>query len=234
MASFEKAWRTASLPYPFPRTNKALSKLSSFIAELEKAERSLSRRDRQLRGLIKRHGPCRIRPHNRYFETLVEAVISQQLSTKAADTICNRFKSMYAPGRFPEPERILATPNDTLRATGMSNGKVSFVKDIAAKTQDGSLKFKRMAKMSDDEVIEMLTQVKGIGVWTAHMFLIFSLGRMDVLPVGDLGIRRAVERLYGFDHLPTAAEIEHVAEERGWRPYCSIASWFLWRSWEEK
>jgi DNA-3-methyladenine glycosylase II len=211
-----------------------LSKLSSFIEDLKKAERSLSRRDQQLRGLIKRHGPCLIRPHNRYFETLVEAVISQQLSTKAADTICNRFKAVYAPDRFPAPERILATPSETLRATGMSNGKVSFVKDLAAKTQDGALKFNRVAKMSDDEVIEMLTQVKGIGVWTAHMFMIFSLGRMDVLPVGDLGIRRAVERLYGFDHLPTAAEIEQVAEERGWRPYCSIASWFLWRSWEEK
>jgi DNA-3-methyladenine glycosylase II len=83
-------------------------------------------------------------------------------------------------------------------------------------------------------VIEMLTQVKGIGVWTAHMFLIFSLGRMDVLPVGDLGIRRAIERLYEFDHLPTADEIEQIAEERGWRPYCSIASWFLWRSWENE
>jgi DNA-3-methyladenine glycosylase II len=223
-----------SLRYHFLRNIITLSKLSSFIAELEKAERCLSRRDRELRGLIKRHGPCRIRPHNRYFEILVEAVISQQLSTKAADTICNRFKTIYAPVSFPEPERILATPNETLRATGMSNGKVSFVKDIAAKTRDGSLKFSRVGRMSDDEVIEMLTQVKGIGVWTAHMFLIFSLGRMDVLPVGDLGIRRAVERLYGFDHLPTAAEVEQVAEERGWRPYCSIASWFLWRCWEEK
>ncbi len=201
---------------------------------MEKAERSLARRDHKLRGLIKRHGPCRIRPHNRHFETLVEAVISQQLSTKAADTICARFKAIYAPDRFPKPERILATPNETLRAAGMSNGKVSFVKDLAAKTQNGALKFNRLARMSDDEVIETLTQVKGIGVWTAHMFLIFSLGRMDVLPVGDLGIRRAVERLYEFDHLPTAAEIEQVAEDRGWRPYCSIASWFLWRSWEEK
>jgi DNA-3-methyladenine glycosylase II len=222
------------LRHPFPRTIETLSKLSLFIEDLKKAERSLSRRDQQLRGLIKRHGPCRIRPHNRYFETLVEAVISQQLSTKAADTICNRFKAVYAPDRFPAPERILATPSETLRATGMSYGKVSFVKDLAAKTQDGALKFNRVAKMGDDEVIEMLTQVKGIGVWTAHMFMIFSLGRMDVLPVGDLGVRRAVERLYGFDHLPTAAEIEQVAEERGWRPYCSIATWFLWRSWEEK
>lgn len=194
----------------------------------------MSRRDQRLRNLIKHHGPCRIRPHNRYFETLVRSVISQQLSTKAADTIYNRFKAIYAPDGFPKPERILATPDETLRATGMSNGKVSFIKDLVAKTQDGALTFNRIAKMSDEEVIAMLTRVKGIGVWTAHMFLIFSLGRLDVLPVGDLGIRRAIERLYGFDHLPSAAEIEQVAEERGWRPYCSIASWFLWRSGEEK
>lgn len=207
-----------------------MSKLSPFVAALKEAERTLSRRDPRLRELIKQHGPCRIRPHNRYFETLVEAVISQQLSAKAAETIYNRFKAVYAPDRFPKPERILATPNETLRATGISNGKVSYVKDLAARTQDGALMFNRIAKKSDEEVIAMLTQVKGIGVWTAHMFLIFSLGRMDVLPVGDLGIRKAIERLYGFDHLPSAAEIEQVAEERGWRPYCSIASWYLWRS----
>jgi DNA-3-methyladenine glycosylase II len=173
-------------------------------------------------------------PHTRHFETLVDAIISQQLSTKAADTIVGRFKAIYAPARFPRPAQILSTPDETLRATGMSGAKVTFVKDLAAKTEDGAIKFSRLSRMSDEEIIETLVAVKGIGVWTVHMFLIFSLGRMDVLPVGDLGIRRAVERLYGFDRLPNAAEIEQVAEDRGWRPFCSIASWFLWRSWEEK
>ncbi|MGE0128577.1 MAG: DNA-3-methyladenine glycosylase [Blastocatellales bacterium] len=213
---------------------KANEKLTIFQESLREAERHLSKRDPVLRPFIKKHGPCRLRPHTRHFETLVDAIISQQLSTKAAETIVGRFKSIYAPARFPKPAHILATPDERLRATGMSGAKVAFVKDLATKTEDGVVKFSRLARMSDEEVIEMLVPVKGIGVWTVHMFLIFSLGRMDVLPVGDLGIRRAIERLYGFDRLPNPAEIEQIAEERGWRPYCSIASWFLWRSWEEK
>ncbi|MCG3163744.1 MAG: DNA-3-methyladenine glycosylase [Acidobacteria bacterium] len=214
--------------------SKTNEKLTIFQESLRAAERHLSKRDPLLRPFIKRHGPCRLRPHTRHFETLVDAIISQQLSTKAAETIVGRFKAIYAPARFPKPAHILTTPDETLRATGMSGAKVAFVKDLAAKTEEGAIKFSRLARLSDEEIIEMLVPVKGIGVWTVHMFLIFSLGRMDVLPVGDLGIRRAIERLYGFDHTPNAAEIEQLAEERGWRPFCSIASWFLWRSWEEK
>ncbi|MGH9936392.1 MAG: DNA-3-methyladenine glycosylase family protein [Blastocatellia bacterium] len=213
---------------------KANEKLTNFQESLRAAERHLSKRDPVLRPFIKKHSPCRLRPHTRHFETLIDAIISQQLSTKAAETIVGRFKSIYAPGRFPKPAQILVTPDETLRATGMSGAKVAFVKDLAAKTDSGAIKFQRLSRMSDEEVVETLIPVKGIGVWTAHMFLIFSLGRLDVLPVGDLGVRRAIERLYGFDRLPGADEIERVAEERGWRPYRSIASWFLWRCWEEK
>ncbi len=205
-------------------------KLRLFQQSLLAAERHLSQRDPVLRPFIKRHSPCLLRPHTRYYETLVRAIISQQLSTKVADTICGRVKAIYAPTRFPKPDQILATPDEKLRATGMSNAKVSFLKDIAAKTADGTLKLSRLSRMDDEEVIAMLTGVKGIGVWTAHMFLIFSLGRLNVLPVGDLGIRKAVERLYGFDHLPNADEIGQIAGQGGWRPYCSVASWFLWRS----
>lgn len=168
-----------------------MSKLDSFVEELKKAERTLARRDKKLGAFIKRYGACSIRPHTRYFHTLVGSIISQQLSTKAADTIHKRFLALYAPTRSPRPEQILATPDEDLRGTGISYPKVSYIKDIAAKTEDGTLKFNRLSKMSDDEIIKMLTTVKGIGVWTVHMFLIFSLGRMDVLPVGDLGIREA-------------------------------------------
>ncbi len=211
-----------------------MPKTEEFLLELQRAERTLSRRDPQMRALIKRYGSCGLRPHTRYFETLVGSVISQQLSTKAADTIFRRFKALYAPARFPKPEQILATPDADLRGVGMSGSKVLFVKDLVAKTQEGAVKFNRLARMSDDEIIAMLTQVKGIGVWTVHMFLIFSLGRLDILPVGDLGIRRGIERLYGFDDLPAADQIEALADEKGWRPYCSVASWFLWRSLENK
>lgn len=209
-----------------PKTSK---KLALFEAQLETAERLLARRDPALRPLIKAHGPCRIRPHTRHFETLVEAIISQQLSTKVADVIVGRFKKLFEPARFPTIDEILATPSEALRGVGMSNGKVSFVKDLAAKTKDGSVRFDRISRMSDEEVMAMLLPVKGIGVWTVHMFLMFSLGRLDVLPVGDLGVRRGVERLYGFDHTPTAEEIEALADQRGWRPYCSVASWYMWR-----
>jgi DNA-3-methyladenine glycosylase II len=208
-------------------------KLARFVAQVTEAERRLARRDPALRPYIKRHAPCRLRPHTRYFETLVDAIISQQLSTKAARTISNRFKALYAPARFPRPDQILATPDDVIRAVGLSNSKVSFIKDLAAKTDCGSLRLRALSRLPDDEVVEMLTSVKGIGVWTVHMFQIFSLGRLDVLPVGDLGIRRGVERLYGFDHLPTADEIEAVADANGWRPYRSVASWYLWRSGED-
>ncbi len=211
-----------------------MSKLDSFLTDLNKAERTLARRDKRLREFIKRYGPCRIRPHTRYFQTLVGSVISQQLSTKAADTIQKRFLALYAPTRSPRPSQILLTPDEDLRACGMSFQKISYIKDIAAKTEEGALKLSKLSRLSDEEIIEMLTQVKGIGVWTVHMFLIFSLGRFDVLPVGDLGIRRAIQLAYGFDQLPTADEIERVADENGWRPYCSVASWYLWRSLENK
>ncbi|MCI0665245.1 MAG: DNA-3-methyladenine glycosylase [Acidobacteria bacterium] len=207
-----------------------MKRTTAFLAQLKAAERALSRRDERLRNLIKRHRPCQISPHNRYFETLIEAVISQQLSTKVADTIYGRFKALYAPARFPKPEQILDTADEVLRATGMSNAKVSFVKDLVAKTGDGTISFNRLSRMSDEQVIEMFTQVKGIGVWTAQMFLIFSLGRLNVLPSGDLGIRKAIQITYGLDDLPGTKEIEKIADENQWKPYCSVASWFLWRS----
>jgi DNA-3-methyladenine glycosylase II len=213
---------------------KSNDKIRLFQETLHAAELHISRRDPVLRAYIKKHRPCLLCPHTRYFETLVDAIISQQLSTKVADTIIGRFKALYSPARFPKPEAVLLTPNEKLRATGMSNGKVSFIKDLAAKTEDGTLKLSRISRMSDEEVIEMLIKVKGIGVWTAHMFLIFSLGRLNVLPVGDLGIRKAVQIAYELADLPDAQQIEQVADERGWRPYCSVASWYLWRVAGEK
>jgi DNA-3-methyladenine glycosylase II len=187
-----------------------------------------------MRDLIKCYGPCRVRPHTRYFQTLVGSIISQQLSTKAADTIHGRFVSLYSPVKFPKPAQIIETPDEHLRSTGISFQKIGYIKDLAAKTEDGTLKLARLARMADDEIIEMLTRVKGIGVWTVHMFLIFSLARMDVLPVGDLGVRRAIQLRYGFDQLPNPVEMERIADENGWRPYRSIASWYLWRSLENK
>ncbi len=205
-----------------------------FVEDLNQAVRALSRRDEKMKAIIRRYGACQLRPHTRYFQTLVTAIVSQQLSTKAADTILGRFVAIYSPGRFPKPAQILETPSEKIRTAGISAQKISYIKDLAARTEEGTLKLSQLYRLSDDEVIRMLTAVKGIGVWSAHMFMIFSLGRLDILPVGDLGIRRAIQLSYGFDQLPVAEEIESVAEERGWRPYCSVASWYLWRSLENK
>jgi DNA-3-methyladenine glycosylase II len=205
---------------------KKLVNTSDFQSQLREAESHLSRRDAVLRRAIREHGPCLIRRHSRYFETLVAAIISQQISTRAADTIEARFKAIYAPARFPTAEQLLETPEDLLRGAGLSSQKLKYLRDLAEKTADGSLPLRKLARLSDAEVIEGLTAVKGIGVWTAHMFMIFSLGRLDILPLGDLGIRRAIERAYG---ITEPAEMEQLAERRGWRPYRSVASWYLWR-----
>lgn len=201
---------------------------TAFREELKRAERMLARRDPAMRLLIRKYGQCGISPHTRYFETLVESVISQQLSTKAAATIYRRFKELYAPARFPRPAQIAATPDEQLRGVGISMQKVSYIKDLATKAEDGALKLSRLSRLPDQEAIDMLTQVKGIGVWTAHMFLIFSLGRLDILPVGDLGIRKAIQLTYGLQAMPEAPEMERLAVERGWAPYRSVASWYLW------
>jgi len=205
-----------------------------FTEQLDIAERHLSRRDAVLRLFIRKYGPCRLRPHRRYFETLVDAIISQQLSSKASETILNRFKTLYSPARFPKATHILATEHESLRGVGLSGQKISYLRDLATRTQEKTLRLNRFSRMGDQEVIDMLVAVKGIGVWTAQMFLIFSLGRLNVLPVGDLGVRRAIERGYGLGELPGAEEIEKLAGERRWHPYCSVASWYLWRSLEKQ
>jgi DNA-3-methyladenine glycosylase II len=211
-----------------------LASSNGFAEELEVAVRTLSRRDAALRPVIKKYGACQLEKHTRYFDTLTGSIISQQLSTKAAATIQARFVALYPKAKRLDPALIKDTPDAHLRAVGLSFQKAAYIKDLAAKTHDKTLRLDRMAKMSDDEIIEMLTQVKGIGVWTVHMFLIFSLGRLNVLPVGDLGIRKGVQNLYGLDHLPDAAEIEAIAEANKWSPYSSVASWYLWRSLENK
>ncbi len=205
-----------------------------FADSLRIAEKHLARRDPVLRQFIKRYGECHLQKHTRYFETLVNSIVSQQLSVKAAATIFQRFVALYAPAKFPKPAQIAATPDETLRGVGLSGQKLSYIKDLAAKVDGGTVQLKRITQMSDDEIIAELTQVKGIGVWTVQMFLIFSLGRLNVLPVGDLGIKLAMQRAYGLAELPKPAELEVVAEQRNWHPYCSVASWYLWRSLENK
>ncbi len=167
------------------------------------------------------------RPRDHY-GVLVRAIIGQQLSTRAADAIYRRLTERFG-GRPPTPEEVLADDPDELRTSaGLSHAKVAYLRSLAEHVLDGSLKLDKLGRMSDDKVIAELVAVKGIGEWSAHMFLMFHLQRPDVVPVGDLGIRRAVMLAYGLDVMPTPAEVAARAER--WRPHRTLASLFLWRS----
>ena len=174
-----------------------------------------------------------ILPHTNHYQELVESIISQQLSVKAAATITGRFVDLFG-GNFPTPEQIVAKDIEELRSVGLSRPKAAYIRDLAEHVIDGRLRFTDLDLQSNDDIIQMLTGVKGIGEWTAHMFLIFSLGRLDVLAHGDLGIRNGIKQLYGFDHAPTPEEIKEIAKQQQWTPYESIACWYVWKSLENE
>ena len=192
------------------------------------ASRHLRRADVRLAPIIAQVGPCTLKRERHAFRTLVESIVSQQISFKAAEAILGRFRALF-PGRpFPSPAEVLAMPPDRLRGAGLSNQKMTYVRDLAAKFADGTIRPGRFARLADDDIAEQLIQVKGIGRWTAEMFLMFALNRPDVLPVDDLGLRKAMQRLYRLRKLPNAETIERLAEP--WHPYRTIATWYLWRS----
>ena len=200
-----------------------------------KAIRHLKKCDPVLRSVIERVGTCELHsecePHQ--FGALVDAIIYQQLAYKAAQTISRRFRQIYASrdgvaaGRLPEPKELQRTPVRKLRSAGLSRQKIGYLRDLARKASDGTLELGRFGRMTDEAVIENVTQVKGIGRWTAEMFLIFSLKRPDVLPVGDLGLQYGFKEAYGLRALPSAGKMQKLGE--AWRPYRSIATWYLWK-----
>jgi DNA-3-methyladenine glycosylase II len=202
-------------------------------ADYAKARRTLMRRDPVMRDLIRRHGACGLADHQHTdpYKALVHSIMSQQLSTKAAATIARRFDELFG-GTFPTPRQVLDMPEAKLRTVGLSGMKVSFVRDLARRVEDGSLRLDAFDAMSDEAVIEALTEVKGIGRWTAEMFLMFRLHRPDILPVGDLGIVNAIKKQYGLRKLPTPERLRRLGES--WRPYRSIACWYLWASLDNK
>ncbi len=178
--------------------------------------------------IIDRVGPCQIAYREPTFEALARAIVFQQLSTKAARTIYGRLEEA-AGGRIM-PEAIQNLSLGEMRRAGLSKQKISYVRDLAEHALSGKVDFERLPAMSDEEVIVALTDIKGVGVWTAHMFLIFALRRPNVLAVGDLGVRAAIKRHYKKRALPKPAQMEKLAAS--WHPYCSIACWYLWRSLE--
>jgi len=200
---------------------------------MDDALHHLSQVDPIMAGLIARYPSPALKKHTHYYQELVDSIISQQLSVRAAAAIEDRFKAIYG-GTFPAPEQIITTDIETLRSAGLSRPKATYIQDLARHIIDGTVDFSQLDSLSNDEIVTELVKVKGIGEWTAHMFLMFCMGRLDVLPTGDLGIRNGVARLFNFDHVPDAREIEELASARHWHPYESVASWYIWQSLENK
>jgi DNA-3-methyladenine glycosylase II len=195
--------------------------------EIQRALRHLRTADPIMRDLMKRAGPFTLKPRRDRFHTLVGSIISQQISGKAADSIRMRLKQRIAPDRISADSLLRLTAED-LRQVGVSPQKAKYLHDLAERVANGSLRLNTLARLSDEEVIEALIQVKGIGVWTAQMFLIFSLGRLDVFPHDDLGVRVAIRNLYGLVDLPDKHVSHRIAAS--WRPYASVGAWYCWRS----
>ena len=193
------------------------------------AVRHLKKVDPNLAAVIERVGPCRLehRTDGTHFDALLRSIVFQQLSGKAAGTILRRVCDVYG-GQGPTPEALLATPDETLRAAGLSRQKLSYLRSLSEHVRDGRLPEQGIETLDDNAVIEALVGVKGIGRWTAQMFLIFRLGRLDVLPELDLGVQKGLQRAYRMRALPTPKKLLAVGAK--WAPYRSIASWYLWRS----
>ncbi|HEX4645945.1 MAG TPA: DNA-3-methyladenine glycosylase, partial [Verrucomicrobiae bacterium] len=187
--------------------------------------------DKVLARLIQKVGPCGWKPrkHHSPFQALVRSVTYQQLNGTAAATIFGRVKALYPGRRFPSPEDLLATPDEKLRGAGLSRAKVAAIKDIAANTLTGVVPTSRaIARMTNEQIISQLTTIRGVGPWTVEMLLMFKLGRPDVLPATDFGVRKGFAVTYKLKDLPTPAELLEHGER--WRPYRSFAAWYLWRS----
>jgi DNA-3-methyladenine glycosylase II len=193
---------------------------------MRKAVNHLKKSDPVLRAIIERVGPCRMEFGTPEFCSLAEAIVYQQLNGKAAVTIFKRFAALA--GDPLTPEGILKLSDEQLRSVGLSKQKSAYLKDLSAKTAGGLLDFARLHELTDEEVIRHLTQVKGVGVWTAHMFLMFSLQRPNVLPTGDYGVQVAIRKHYKKRKLPKPKDMEKIA--RPWEPYRSVACWYMWRS----
>jgi len=193
----------------------------------------LGAHDPVLADVIARAGLCTIQPDTDYYQRLVSSIIGQQLSVKAAATIKQRFMDIFG-GRLPAPDEILATDFETLRSVGLSAQKANYVRDLAQHVVDGRLSFADIETRSNDDIIKLLTDIKGVGEWTAHMFLMFGMGRTDVLAHGDLGIRNGIRALYGFEHAPAPADIQSLASDHSWAPYESFACWYIWFSLDNK
>ncbi len=194
---------------------------------MRKAVTHLKKADPVLRGVIERIGPFRMNYREPDFEALARSIVYQQLSGRVALAIFTRLAEAAGNGRL-SPGGILGLTPEQMRAAGLSKNKAAYLRDLAERTHSGELDFAAFPSMADDAIVERLTEVKGIGIWTVQMFLIFALRRPDVLPTGDLGIRSAIRKAYGMEDMPKPTQVEEIGAK--WRPWASVAAWYLWRS----
>lgn len=202
----------------------------SVLHPWREAEDHLAAADPIIRDLIVRYGPCRLEPDSDFFGILCNSIISQQLATKAAAAIHARFTAYFE--NSPTPSKVAEAPFEELRGLGLSNQKATYLQDLATKVSSGQITPELFPSMPDEEIIKQLVTVKGIGIWTAQMFLIFALNRPDVFPTDDFGVRKAMMVLYQLDAMPGKTVMEPIAKP--WQPWRSVASWYLWRSLENK
>ena len=220
-------WLAARCEWPHNRP--AWFEPSRTVPDWSPAIRFLSR-DPVLKRLIRLVGPCTLRPRRDYFVVLCQSIFTQQISTKVATVLFSRFRDQF-PARRPTPDRVIAflstADEELVRSTGLSRQKRGYILDLATHFADGRIPTRRLSRMTDEQVVESLTAVNGIGRWTAEMFLIFTLNRPDVLPIDDLGLWESVRRAYGLRDRPKPQEI--LARGEAWRPWRTVATWYLWR-----
>ena len=220
---------------PRPRNRSPEAEAGELPFDPVAAVAHVSSKDSRLGKLIERVGPMRLRLAHLQspFEALAESIVYQQLSGYAAAAILARVVALFRPRKFPRPGDLLAMSDERLRAAGLSQGKIAALRDLATKTIDGTVpQMRELRKLSDEEIVERLSAVRGIGRWTAEMLLIFRLGRPDVLPATDYGVRKGFARVYRRKELPTPKELLVAGEK--WRPYRTVASWYFWRALEER
>jgi DNA-3-methyladenine glycosylase II len=198
--------------------------------QIEKGIFHLSSNDPRLAVVIQNAGPCTLKPRRNYYYALLRAIVEQQLSGLAAASIIKKFFNSY--NGKPEAVQILNTPDAVLRSLGLSSQKVKYIKDLSLKLHTGNINLKSISSASDEEIITLLTQVNGIGIWTVHMFLIFTLNRLNILPLNDLGIKKGIMKVYNLKKMPDERRIILLSRKYNWSPYNSIASWYLWKSLE--
>lgn len=196
--------------------------------EIENGISHIYNNDKRLATVIDAAGGCDLKPKKDYYHALLRAIVGQQLSTAVADVIQERFFGYF--NNKPLPEKIVSTPDQKLRDLGLSWAKVKYVKDLSQNIINKQIHFRGLNRMADEDIISEFTKVKGIGVWTIHMFLIFTLGRLNVLPFNDLGIKKAAKLIYNLRKLPSEERLKKLSKQNGWVPYNSIASWYLWKS----